>query len=148
MDQTHAPSVSPRGDGYLSALGYLQIGTGSLTLVMSLMALSYWLLGSGELLNLSNAFDLDTHLIDQAIAAYVSLQLTLGWLAGGLQLASGICCLQGRRPRLVWFASVISLANFPHGTMAAILMLHSLSQGEVASEFEEATKELDRGSHD
>lgn len=135
MDHAHQPPATPRSDDYLSALGYLQIGTGSLTLVMSLMALSHWLLGNAELFSLSNVLGLENPFIDQAIAAYVWLQLTLGWVAGGLQLAAGISCLHGRRSRLVWLASVVSLANFPHGTMAAILMLHCLSHGEAGLEF-------------
>jgi hypothetical protein len=136
MDEIHAHSVSEPGDGYLAALGYLQIGTGSLTLVMSLMAFSQWLLGNAELLDPTKVFGLANGFIDRAIAAYVSLQLSLGWAAGALQLAAGICCLRGRRPRLVWMASFVSLANFPHGTMAAILMLHALCHGEISLAFQ------------
>ena len=136
MDEAHAHPVSKPGDGYLSALGYLQIGTGSLTLVMSLMAFSQWVVGNAEVLNPTNAFGLASGFIDRAIAAYVSLQLTFGWVAGALQLAAGICCLHGRHTRFVCIASIVSLANFPHGTMAAILMLHGLSHGEIACAFQ------------
>jgi hypothetical protein len=136
MDDVQAHSVSRPGEGYVAALGYLQIGAGVLTLTMSLMAVSQLLAGNAELLDPVRVFGLTTGFVDQAIATYVSLQLSLGWVAGALQLVAGICCLHGRRPRLVGVASVISLANFPHGTMAAILMLHGLHHGEIAQAFE------------
>lgn len=117
------------------ALGYLQIGTGTLTLVMSLMAFTQAMLSHAELLDPVNVFGLSSGFLNQSIAAYVSLQLSFGWIAGALQLAAGICCLSGRSPRLVTGASVVSLCNFPHGTMAAILTLHRLRSGALARAF-------------
>lgn len=136
MDDVHPHSLSRPGDGYLAALGYLQIGAGAFTLLMSLMALIQGLMGSAELLDPVKVFGLSTGFFDRAIATYVSLQLSFGWVAGLLQLAAGICCLNARRPGFVAVASVVSLANFPHGTMTAILMLHGLNQGKWARENE------------
>ena len=134
----HAPTqaLSRPGEGYLAALGYLQIGTGVLSLTMSLMLLFQAMFSHPELLNPATAFSSSADLVDRAIATYVSLQLSFGWVAGGLQLAAGICCLRASRPRLIWLASVVSLANFPHGTMAAILVLLGLRRTEVVSAFQ------------
>ena len=131
MDDVHPHSASRTDTDYSTALGYLQIGTGSLTLLMSFMALCQWALGHDEMLNLGEVFGLSSGLLDRAISAYVSLQLSLGWIAGGLQLAAGVCCLSGRRQRFVGVASLVSLLNFPHGTMAAILTLNGLYQGAI-----------------
>lgn len=135
MDDVHPASLPRTGDGYLAALGYLQIGAGAFTILMSLMALAPGLLGNAELFDPVKVFGQSTGFFGRAIAAYVSLQLGFGWLAGVLQLAAGICCLHGRRPGLVGTASVVSLLNFPHGTMAAILMLHGLRHEAVAEAF-------------
>lgn len=136
MHDAPAHPAAHAGEGSLTALGYLQIGTGALTLMMSLMAGTQWLLGNADLLDPAKIFGLANGLLDQAIAAYVSLQLSLGWIAGALQLVAGICCLNGRRPRFVTAASIVSLANFPHGTMAAILMLHGLRHREITQAFQ------------
>ena len=135
MDDVRAETFSRPGDGYLAALGYLQIGAGCLSLTMSLMLFFQAIFSHSELLNPAIAFEAGSSLIDRAIATYVSLQLSLGWLAGALQLAAGLCSLRGRHPRLVWFASLVSLANFPHGSMAAILVLLGLRRPEVAQSF-------------
>lgn len=132
MDDVHPHPVARSGDGSLTALGYLQIGTGTLTIVMSLMAFAQAMLNHAELLDPMRVFGLSTGFLNQSIATYVSLQLSLGWIAGALQLAAGICCLHDRRPRFVTAASVVSLCNFPHGTMAAILMLQSMRAARSA----------------
>lgn len=126
MDDVQSQQLSRNGDGYLAALGYLQIGAGSLSLLMSLMLFFQATFSHSELLALATVFDSSFDLLDRAIAIYVALQLSIGWVAGGLQLAAGICCLRRRNPRLVWAASLISLANFPHGTIAAIVMILAL----------------------
>jgi hypothetical protein len=135
MDDVRAQTLSRPGDGYVAALGYLQIGSGVLSLTMSLMALVQALFSHSELFHPTTALGLSSELLDNAITAYVLLQLSLGWVAGGLQLAAGYCCLHSRRARLVWVASLISLANFPHGTMSAILMLLGLRRPEVIEAF-------------
>jgi hypothetical protein len=135
MADVRAPALSSPAEGQLIALGYLQIGTGTLTVMMSLLALSQLLFGSLDMLNPARAFAHSTDFFDRAIAAYVVLQLTVGWIAGGLQLAAGRCCLRGRGSRLVALASVVSLVNFPHGTVAAILMLWALGRPEIAQAF-------------
>ncbi len=135
MDDVSAPTFSRPGEGYLTALGYLQIGTGSLSLLMSLMLFFQAMFSHSELLNPVVAFDSSFDLLDRAIATYVSLQLSIGWIAGALQLAAGICCLHGRHLRLVGVASLVSLANFPHGTMAAILMVLALRRRDLAHGF-------------
>jgi hypothetical protein len=48
---------------------------------------------------------------------------------------AGSCCLRGKGPRLVGLASLVSLINFPHGTVAAILMLHGLRRPEIVRAF-------------
>lgn len=131
MDTVHEHPVSRPDAGHLAALGYLQIGTGVLTITMSLMALVQVVLGHHELFNPARAFDHSTDLFDRAIAAYVLLQLTLGWVAGGLQLAAGLHCMRANPSRLVWVASIVSLANFPHGTIAAIFTLLCLARIET-----------------
>ncbi len=135
MDDVRAHALSRPGEGYLAALGYLQIGTGILTLTMSLMALFQAVFSHAEMLNPATIFASSPDLIDRAIATYVAMQLTFGWVAGGLQLAAGLSCLRSRHPRFVWVASLVSLGNFPHGTMAAILMLLGLRRAEVAHAF-------------
>jgi hypothetical protein len=141
MDEVRAQNFSRPSDGYLAALGYLQIGTGSLSLMMSLMLFFQALFSHSELLNPATAFDSSFDLLDRAIATYVSLQLSIGWVAGALQLAAGICCLHARRPRLVWLASLVSLANFPHGTMAALLTILALRRPDLAHAFEAARED-------
>ena len=59
MDDVHPHSASRTDTDYSTALGYLQIGTGSLTLLMSFMALCQWALGHGEMLNLGEVFGLN-----------------------------------------------------------------------------------------
>jgi hypothetical protein len=135
MENVRSPTLSDAGDGQLTALGYLQIGTGSLTLMMSAMALAQIMIGPAEMLNPANAFSSSANLFDRAIATYVVLQLTVGWVAGGLQLAAGACCLRGKAPRLVGLASLVSLVNFPHGTIAAAFMLHGLRRPEIIRAF-------------
>lgn len=134
MDTVHEREVSRPDAGHLAALGYLQVGTGALTVTMSLMALVQVLLGHHELFNPARAFDHSTHLFDRAIAAYVLLQLTLGWIAGGLQLAAGIHCMRAKPSRLVWIASLVSLVNFPHGTLAAFFTLMAVRRIAVTDE--------------
>lgn len=135
MDQSTPQSAVRGGDGYLAALAYLQIGTGILSLTMSLMFLFQGLFVDSALLHPSIAFSTSGDLLDRLIAGYVSLQLSVGWVAGSLQLAAGICCLQARRGRFVCAAALVSLANFPHGTMAAILTLTGLRRPEVGAAF-------------
>ncbi len=132
MDTVRGQDDTRPDAGNLAALGYLQVGTGALTVMMSLMALMQALVGHHELLHPARAFDHSTDLFDRAIAAYVLLQLTLGWLAGGLQIAAGIACTRGKPSRLVWIASFVSLANFPHGTLAAFFTLLALRRPPVA----------------
>lgn len=135
MDDIRVPELEQSGAGQLTALGYLQIGTGSLTVLMSLMALTQTMAGPSGLFDPAKLFSYSSDFFDRLIAAYVLLQLTLGWVAGGLQLVAGVCCLRGRRPRLIGLASVVSLINFPHGTVAALLMLHSLRRPEITRAF-------------
>ncbi len=135
MDDVRVHPLSRPGEGYLAALGYLQIGSGVLTLTMSLMALFQAMLGHAEMLNPATILDASSDWLDRAITTYVVLQLTLGWVAGGLQLAAGLCCLRSSHPRLVWVASLVSLGNFPHGTLAALLMLLSMRRAEVVEAF-------------
>ncbi len=133
MDTVRGQDDTRPDAGNLTALGYLQIGTGALTVTMSLMALMQALFGHHELFNPARAFDHSTDLFDRAIAAYVLLQLTLGWVAGGLQIAAGISCMRGHPARLVWIASFVSLVNFPHGTLAAFFTLLALSRTHLAN---------------
>jgi hypothetical protein len=135
MNDVRVGNFARPGDGYLAALGYLQIGAGCLSLTMSLMLFFQALFSHSELLHPAVAFAAGSSLIDRAIATYVSLQLSVGWVAGALQLAAGLCCLRGRHPRLVWLAALVSLANFPHGTMAAILVLAGLRRAEISDAF-------------
>ncbi len=105
-----------------------------LTVTMSLMALLQAIIGHSELLNPMRAFDHAADLLDRAIAAYVLLQLTLGWVAGALQIAAGRHCMRGNASRLVWIASWVSLVNFPHGTIAAIFTLLALFRHDFAEQ--------------
>jgi len=109
--------------GHLLALGYLQVGTGALTVTMSLMALFVAVFVSSELFNPARAFDHSTTFFDRILAAYVLLQLTFGWVAGGLQFAAGCCCMKSRPTRLVWVSCVVNLINIPHGAIAGIVTL-------------------------
>lgn len=136
MDHVHPQSASRGDDGYLAALAYLQIGSGILSLTMSLMFIFQALVIHTPLLDPALAFSSTANLLDRAIATYVSLQLTIGWVAGSLQLAAGYFCLKASRSRFVHAASLVSLANFPHGTMSAILTLTALRRPEVTGAFE------------
>ncbi len=140
MENVRAPELEKSGEGQLIALGYLQIGTGSLTVLMSLLAAAPIMMGSSGLFDPVKMFSYASGPIDRLIAGYVLLQLTLGWVAGGLQLAAGNCCQRGKRPRLVGFASLVSLINFPHGTVAAVLMLFALRRPEIAHAFRSRTE--------
>ena len=135
MDDVRAPGHEQSGEGQLAALGYLQLGTGSLTVLMSVMALAQTLAGPSGLFDPAKLFSYSSDLFDRAIAAYVLLQLTLGWVSGGLQLVAGSCCLRGKGPGLVRLASLVSLVNFPHGTVSGLLMLHGLGRPEIARAF-------------
>jgi hypothetical protein len=135
MDNVQSQPLSRHGDGYLDALGYLQIGAGSLSVLMSLMLCFQALFSHAELRSLASVFSSSLDLIDRAIAIYVALQLSIGWAAGGLQFAAGICCLRGTNLRLVWAASLISLANFPHGTIAAVAMIWALRRPDIRCAF-------------
>ncbi len=88
MDDVRVHPLPRPGEGYLAALGYLQIGTGALTLTMSLLAFTQAMFGQAGVFNPTTIFASSSDLIDRAIATYVALQLTLGWVAGGLQLAA------------------------------------------------------------
>jgi hypothetical protein len=125
-DDASSASVSQPGEDSLTALGYLQVGAGSLTIAMSLMALCPILLGHGELLDPTKVFGFASGFLDRAIATYVSLQLSVGWIAGTLQLIAGIGCLHGKITRLTAVASVVSLINVPHGAITAVLMLYRM----------------------
>lgn len=136
MDNVHTQAASRGNDGYLAALAYLQIAAGALSLTMSLMFIFQAIFIHTPLLDPALAFSSTANLLDRAIATYVSLQLTIGWVAGSLQLAAGYFCLKARRCQLVHVASLVSLANFPHGTMSSILTLTALRRPEVAEAFE------------
>lgn len=116
--------------GHLLALGYLQVGTGALTVTMSLMALFVAVFVSSELFHPARAFDHSTSFFDRILAAYVLLQLSFGWIAGGLQLASGCCCMKSRPTRLVWISSVVNLINIPHGALAGIFTMLGIRRAE------------------
>lgn len=133
-------TFSRPGEGFLAALGYLQIGTGGLSLTMSLMALCQVLAGHSDVLNPALALGSHAAFLDTAIGAYVSFQLSIGWIAGALQLIAGWCCVSGRAPRFVAVANFVSLANFPHGTVAAVLVVLSLRRAEIAQAFRREAK--------
>ena len=123
MDTVQPREVARPDAGHLLALGYLQVGTGALTVTMSLMALFVAVFVSSELFNPARAFDHSTELLDRLLAAYVLLQLTFGWVAGGLQFAAGYCCMKSKPTRLVWVSCVVNLINIPHGALAGIFTM-------------------------
>lgn len=130
------PREFRRGEGYLFFVGTLQILAASLMILLSLGGLVSVAMSDYALFNPSTVAGMTDGPWAALLAAFLSFQFSVGWIVGLAQLAAGLCCLKHRHPRLVAWASVLSLLNFPAGTLAAILMLHGLTQRDVVDAFE------------
>lgn len=124
------------GAGYLYFAGLLQIFAASLMILFSLTGVVSVALGGVSLFNPAVLAEMSDGLWSAVLAAFLAFQYSVGWVIGLAQLASGVCCLKRPRPRWVALASVVSLLNFPAGTLAAIFTLHGLTQREIADAFD------------
>lgn len=133
-------SVQPmtRGVGYLYFMGYLQIGVGVLTIAFSALGIIQGLSSFPGLLSPSAVLDSASGWLVPILWAYMSFQISFGWIFGLLMIVAGVCCLLRRTRGFVATAAWMNLANFPHGTTAAIMMLHGLSRPGIAGAFEDA----------
>ena len=123
-----------RGEGYLSFMGYLQIATGALSVLFSAGAVLTGL-GDSSLLNPVATAEDATNWLMALLTGYITLQMTVGWIPGVLQIVAGVCCLRHRAPGFVIFASWVNLINFPHGTTTALLMLYGISRRDLLHGF-------------
>lgn len=121
-------STFPRGVGYLTFMGYFQIGVGLLTVIISAFAI---LIIDPQLLNPVVAGEASRAFFGRLIAGYMACQMVFGWLLGPMMIIAGVCCLQLRGRTFVTVSAVLNLLNFPHGTTAAIMMLHGFRRQEV-----------------
>jgi len=124
-------SVFPRGVGYLTFMGYFQIGVGLLTVLFSALAIFQGSIIDPQLLNPMVAGEASRGFFGRMIAGYMAFQMVFGWLLGTMMIMAGVCCLQLRGRTFVTVSAVLNLLNFPHGTTAAILMLHGFRRQEV-----------------
>lgn len=124
-------SVFPRGVGYLTFMGYFQIGVGLLTVLFSALAIFQGAIIDPQLLNPAVAGEASRGFFGRMIAGYMAFQMTFGWLLGAMMIMAGVCCLQLRGRTFVTVSAVLNLLNFPHGTTAAIMMLHGFRRQEV-----------------
>ena len=123
-----------RGEGYLAFMGYLQILTGTLSVLFSATAVLTGL-GDSSLLNpAATAGDANGWFM-AILTGYITLQMTVGWIPGLLQIAAGVCCLRHRAPGFVTFASWVNLVNFPHGTTTSLMMLYGISRWDLLHGF-------------
>ena len=123
-----------RGEGYLAFLGYLQILTGALSVLFSASAVLTGLADT-SLLNPADTAGDSRGWFMALVSGYISLQMTVGWIPGALQIAAGICCLRRRAPGFVIFASWVNLVSFPHGTTTALLVLYGISRRDLLHGF-------------
>ena len=124
-------SPFPRGVGYLAFMAYLQIGVGLLTILFSAFAIFQVFIIDPQLLNPVIAGETSRSFFGRLIAGYMAFQMMFGWLLGAMMIMAGICCLQLRGRTFVTASAVLNLLNFPHGTTAAIMMLHGFRRQEV-----------------
>ena len=115
-------------------MGYLQILTGALSVLFSAFAVLTGL-GDRSLLNPAVTAGDATGWFMALVIGYITLQMTVGWVSGALQVAAGICCLRHRAPGFVIFASWVNLVSFPHGTTTALLMLYGISRRDLLRGF-------------
>ncbi|WP_193212612.1 hypothetical protein [Luteolibacter marinus] len=139
-------SISPkhadfrRGEGYLVFMGYLQIVTGALTLLFSLMVMAHaWAVSDTVLMSPARIFhafgSADADLFTKMVAAYMSFQVMFGWILGLGTILAGIWSLNCRARRWVTAMAVLNLINFPHGTTVAIMVLHGMTRPGIAGAF-------------
>ncbi|MCH7228261.1 hypothetical protein [Haloferula sp. A504] len=130
----------PRGSGYLYFVGVLQIGTGILSILFSVLGLIH--ASSADAAGLLNPHAVE-HLFaghgsegwNSLVAGLVSLHITYGWILGLLLITAGICCIRRRARRFVWTSTLLNLVNFPHGTTAALMTWHGLTRNRISSAF-------------
>ena len=124
-----------RGEGYLTFMGYLQIGAGTLTLLFSLCGIASGLASDSSLLIPFNGEGPYNGFFQSLISAYLAFQITFGWLLGLLQIGAGIKCLHFKGRSLACVASAANMLNFPHGTTVSIMMLHGLITRDISRAF-------------
>lgn len=126
----------PAGVGYLTFLGYFQVGIGALSVLFSLFAIIQGTIIDPQLFKPDAITDASRGFWGRLIVSYIAFQMLFGWLLGVLMILAGAACLQLRRRTLVTLSTWLNFINVPHGTMAAILTFVGLSRPEVAEAFD------------
>lgn len=137
-----SPAASlPAGVGYLTFLGFFQVGVGALSVLFSLFAIVQGTLIDPQLFKPEAVTDSSRGLFGQLLIAYIGFQMLAGWLLGGWMILAGVRCLQRRGRTIVTLSTWLNFINVPHGTMAAILAFIGLSRPEVVAAFERPPQE-------
>ncbi len=137
-----SPAASlPAGVGYLTFMGFFQVGVGSLSALFSLFAIIQGTLVDPQLFKPEAVTDSSRGLLCQMLIAYIGFQMLFGWLLGALMILAGIRCLQLRGRTVVAVSTWLNFINVPHGTMAAILMFIGLGRPEVVEAFDHPPQE-------
>lgn len=130
----------PQGAGYFYFVGMLQIAAGTLSVLFSLLGfLQARAAGVTNLLEPQRVADWfawqGVEGSASIIAGMVAFQLAFGWIFGALLIAAGICSLKRWACGFVWFATVVNLFNFPHGTTVALMTWHGLRRRGISRAF-------------
>lgn len=134
---TASPSAPlPAGVGYLTFMGYFQVGIGVLTLLFSAFAIFQGTVIDPLPFKPESVTDASRGFWGRLIVSYIAFQMFFGWLLGVMMILAGTGCLQLRGRTLVTISTWLNFINFPHGTMAAILMFIGLGQPEVLNAFD------------
>jgi len=132
--------VFRRGEGYLFYIGHLQIIIGILSIVLSLFVmLQAWVMRSTLLLGPVEIYRTfggsQDDWVPRLMAALISCQLMFGWILGLMMISAGICCLKNRARGWVTFVTALNLFNFPHGSTAALIIIHGLTRPGIRGAF-------------
>lgn len=130
------PAPLPAGVGYLTFMGFFQIGVGALTVLFSIFAIYQGTVIDPQLFRPSAVIDASRGFWGRVFVSYIAFQMVFGWLVGVLMIFAGIGCLQLRRRALVTISTWLNFVNFPHGTMAAVFMFIGLGRPEVVEAFD------------
>lgn len=126
----------PRGEGYLYFAGVLQIVAGILSLAFSLLALDRAeAIGAGGVLDPQRVATIFGDGFASFTANFVALQAAYGWIFGTLLVIAGFCSIYCWARWLVTISALVNLLNFPHGTTAALFVLHGLSRPGIKQAF-------------
>lgn len=136
------PSEIPfaRGQGYLTAMGYLQIVAGALTVLFSCLAMLKASTLSGTVLMspaaIHEAFGgFAGGGFTKFMAGYMSFLVMFGWILGLMMISAGIASLKCRGRYWIGFVSILNLFSQPLATTVAMMMLHGLTRPRITAAF-------------